>query len=396
MNLRIDPRHLHRLYLALGITNTLFLGVFGLIQAERLMPGLVEISELDPAIQFNMVKEHGILAVWYSSSLFLLLAFVAVLNLWSDRGPRSGAGARWPWLRYGWLLLAAIGLFLSADESAQLHDGVGLWAGTVGGISIAGLTDISPRYVWLAIFAPVAAVCAFTLAGFFLFWLGPVRQALIPSLAGIACWLTVPVMEFVESRLAYTFGPFGVREAQFLEEALEVVGATALIIGALQYLIWRGTGQSEAKEAGLPRGGVVLAGIALPLLLLPVTGAVALVDQPLRSRIADSGYRYSGGRIFQTMELEGRVGRHVVLTSACDLALVQAAVPGEKQVVGSLVTYPDGVQRASLPRGAVTVVELTGNESPEAIAAGLTRLATLSDHVWYMRCGDTGRIPGSV
>ncbi|MHB1416827.1 MAG: hypothetical protein ACYC1C_16395 [Chloroflexota bacterium] len=205
----------------LGVCNVFLLSAYGLIQVQVLRPGLTPIHELDPALQLNLGNE-GVFAVWYSSAILLLVAIVAVLNFWGDQATRTdGVGWR-RWLRLGWLFLAAVGLFLSADETSQFHEGIGFLVGMFSSLRVEGITDYSSQYVWVLLFAPIMLVSALFLFGFFALWLAPVRRSRLLALLAIVCWLMAPLLELLGSRLAHTFGEQGPVVEEFFEESFQV------------------------------------------------------------------------------------------------------------------------------------------------------------------------------
>lgn len=76
-------------------------------------PFLREVKE--SVIRLAWVDEEGNIPAWYSASLFLLCSFLLATTAAAERQRQS---------RYavGWLILSLVFVYLSLDESAQLHE----------------------------------------------------------------------------------------------------------------------------------------------------------------------------------------------------------------------------------------------------------------------------------
>lgn len=383
---------LRRLYLVIGAINAILLGLFALIQAERLRPGLVDVPELDPAYQFSLQNEEGVIAVWYSSTLFLLVGIAALLCYASDHDNRPADGRRRRAFRHGWLLLSAIGVFLSADESSRLHEGIGGLVGTAAGDQLArlGFGGAGPTYAWVLVFAPALLLAVVLLGAFVLYWLSAVPRSRLLAGAGIVCWGLVIVLEVVETRLVRVYGALGVWESQFFEESLEVVGATLLLFAATEYLIAINQQQPAPAPAPAPRssGRAALAlGAAAPLLIFPLLGVAMLFDQELRDRYLGLGYRFTVARVVRVMKTETPSGHYLVLSNQCRPAELAPSYPFDLQVPGPVTAYPPPETRESSPDLVLTVLELVEGTPWDVTAAGLARLASLGTHVWHLQCG---------
>ncbi|MHB1132676.1 MAG: hypothetical protein ACYC4L_09855 [Chloroflexota bacterium] len=393
-SITLSARGLRAFYVALGVANTLLLGAFALIQAERLRPGLVAIRELDPAHQLSLQQENGIFAVWYSSALFLLVAIAAAVNYWSDGSSRTQGRERWPVVRQGWLLLAAVALFLSADEIAQFHEGIGTLASGPGGLPALGLSEGMPQFAfaWVIVFAPLLVGSALLLFAFFIYWLAAAPRARLLAALGIVCWAMVPVMEIVESRLARTFGAPGTLDSQFCEESLETVGTTLLLIAALEYFVARGVPEQAPGVAPARSGRLAVAwGVAAPLLLIPLAGLALTVDLELRERVVHAGYRYAAARVMLVMDRQDPGGNHLLLSDGCGVDTLRGYFPYEVRQAGSLEEYPPAGQRTTSPDRVLTALDLASGGSPGRTEEGLARVASLSTHLWYLQCGDTSQ-----
>lgn len=392
MSVIVNPAAVRRLYVVVGFINTLLLGVFGLILLGRLAEGIVTIPHLDPAHQLNLQAEGLVIAVWYSSTLLLLTAAVAVINYWSDKSTRSSGQERWWGFRYGWLLLACGTLYLSIDESTQIHEGLALWAVQEQGVALEGLTSIDAVFGWLLVLAPVFLLGALLLLGFFLYWLTPTPRARLLAIMGMCCWTLVPVLELVESRLIDTFGSEGTIIENFFEESLEITGVTLLLMATMEYLVARSTPveDTQAKKTLRPGRRAIFAGVATPLLLIPLAGLGTIVDTDLREELVHLNYRLSAARIARAMDVLHSEDNWLIVSGGCDTALIEKYLPLEMHAQGSLLSYPDGVQSMVAPNYSLAVLELDDEEvePPEHLPASLKRIAIVSKQLWYLRCGD--------
>lgn len=390
LNVIISLRWLRRLYVVVGVVNTILLGLLALILSRRMAPGVMTVQELDPLHQLDLQAEGGVVAVWYSSALLLLVAVVAVANYWSDQSTRSATQTRWSGFRYGWLVLAAGVLYLSVDEAAQLHEGLGMWAAKRQVIPVAGLAHAGDIFGWLLVLAPVFLLGALFFLGFFAYWLTPVPRARILASIGMCCWVAVPAMEVVEVWLTRRFGTEIAGAGRFVEESLEIAGATLLFVAATEYLIARGLPASEALAEMPPQAGriAMLVGTAAPLVLIPLAGLGLIVDADLRASLANLGYRASAYRIAHVIETEQPEGHWVIVSGGCDLGRFQSHFRFGIQSRGKLAGYPDGAEPGVFPNYELVALELGAGEPPEQIAASSARVAMMSTHLWHLSCGD--------
>jgi hypothetical protein len=177
--------------------------------------------------QFDL-KREGNVAVWYSSAILLLCGIAATAI-----AIREAAGTR-RWVPALWTLVALIFVFISADESAQLHEKAArIFTQRYG--SVRGLTDgAAGDFAWLLLFLPMIVIFIASVA--ILAWShlrdhARVRRLL---LAGALCWIGVVVAEFVQAQLSRRGLERSIQGA--IEEGLEVVGAMLFLFAFLEYL----------------------------------------------------------------------------------------------------------------------------------------------------------------
>ncbi len=218
-------RDITRLYILIAGLDVLFIVatlLFGL--RIRLPFPLIE-------RQLNLTKEVN-LATWYSSALLFLAALVAFAN--SRITPPSVHLKKW--YRPGWLGLSLVCLGLSADETSQLHEMLGRWYSQNFG-PILGLTSGiggRPAYAWLLVYSPAIVAAAVGMFLFFRSCFARSRVSLRTAYAGLTCWVGSIAFEYVESQMRRFSPPWGVQGA--LEEGLEIVGTTCLLIAFTEFL----------------------------------------------------------------------------------------------------------------------------------------------------------------
>lgn len=196
---------------------------------------------------FNMAGEEN-LPTWFSSTQTLLAGLTLGLVYWSvRRDPTSGKRA------FGWLILAILFTYMSIDDAAVIHERVGtafrkLATGPKGAganpSALGGLVDVFPTYTWQLVYGPI-----FGSMGIFMLWfLWREFQrvgARVFLIVGLGCYVLAVALDFVEGirglhqDLAlrweldrYTVGHL----SRVLEEYLEMVGTTALLVGFLRFL----------------------------------------------------------------------------------------------------------------------------------------------------------------
>ncbi|MBI3947063.1 MAG: hypothetical protein HY321_14150 [Armatimonadetes bacterium] len=180
------------------------------------------------AVQLNMDNEVCV-AAWYSSFLLMLVGAAAALQL-IVRG-RGGEMPRAS--RIGWLMVAGLALFLSADEVSVIHETIGgSFATHVGG------TLFGMRVVWTEVMAPFILGAALFLALFLWRELRGTPGARALVWVALGCWLGAVAMESA-TYLLRGMPIIGVFEPA-VEETLENVGTTLLLTGFLQHALSRG------------------------------------------------------------------------------------------------------------------------------------------------------------
>jgi hypothetical protein len=202
----------------------------GLLSSNQLAEFFV--SQLD-------LRAEGVIAAWYSSMLLFSAGLVAAL-LWNSR-----AHGGW-----GWVLIALLLIALSADEVAQIHEQLPgryawhTWREGAAPPTLAGPAD------WAPFLLPAIVVAAAGMTVFFIFALRSHRLSLVTSLAAVICWIGVIAAESKEGSAQSTAS---LGHTRFLEESLEIIGATLLLISFVELLRSRsGSGSGKSRRRGSP------------------------------------------------------------------------------------------------------------------------------------------------
>lgn len=183
-------------------------------------------------IQMFDLKLEGNLAVWYSSALLLLVGMAALGLAYSPMTRESGS----PWPRRFWTAAALAFIFLSADETAQVHEKTAtrfVWIfGEIPGLT-AGFSI--PAFFWVVLFMPVMVLFVIGMVMAARTWFAMHHRSRVLTLAAVACWAGVVIAEVVEDRLRRWSMERSVQGA--IEEGLEIVGATLFLFAFLDYLL---------------------------------------------------------------------------------------------------------------------------------------------------------------
>jgi hypothetical protein len=175
-------------------------------------------------VQFHLATEN-VIAAWYSSMLLLSVAVAAVIAYALDRR-QSHAGFQRV-VETGWLVIAGCFALLSLDEIGSLHERIGMV--TRGASAATG---------WVYVLAVPIGLIGVFMAAFA--WLR-VRRAPAAAaffVAGIALFLSNPVMELIEMSLLHGGGSIGIHDTLLVvEEGLAELGGTlCFLLGVLLYI----------------------------------------------------------------------------------------------------------------------------------------------------------------
>jgi hypothetical protein len=193
---------------------------------------------------FDLGYEKNV-PTWVSTQIWLLVSVSAFLCSWCDQ-ERKG-------IRAVWWLIGAVFLFASVDDTAEIHENVGVAlreALYYMNVAIAPWKG-SPGSPWLGFYVPVLVA---VLAAFVLFLrkrlLEVSRRALLKvALLAVFCYLTALSMDYFQGmhelsivRIASTVG---IQKdnlldwSVFVEELLECAGGILFALVFLRYAVAR-------------------------------------------------------------------------------------------------------------------------------------------------------------
>ncbi|MBT3192474.1 MAG: hypothetical protein HN341_07960 [Verrucomicrobia bacterium] len=210
--LLIDPRgklHIRVLLVSLVIiaaliTAHLGAALAGSARSAQTQDGTIALFDLDDELTVS---------VWYSSFLFILVAFTSMALAWSRAHQAS-------WKQRGWRGVSLVALFFSLDETSGIHE--------TGGGTLARIfpqVPLSPSSWWALPYALLVGMM-------FLFIAVETRwrpKPLVPLVAAGACWCGAVLFEYL------LLFPRHIDVA--LEEGLELLGTALLLYTLLTLLI---------------------------------------------------------------------------------------------------------------------------------------------------------------
>ncbi|MFW2440181.1 MAG: hypothetical protein ACN4GR_12500 [Arenicellales bacterium] len=190
-------------------------------------------------VHFHLATEN-VLAVWYSSMLLLFASVTCILCLLVDSQDRKSV--RQGYLRYGWLLCAAIFALLSLDEIGSLHERIGMLA-VLNPYADNGLGWVK------ALALPIGIVTLFMVA---FSWLHLRRSpwTFYLMILGVVLFIVNPLFEVVEmAMLEANSGRVNLRLEilMLLEESAEIFGSLSFVSAALTYLVFILNLKGESK-----------------------------------------------------------------------------------------------------------------------------------------------------
>lgn len=228
ISIEFSRRQIIVFYLVVVAADLFFIGA----GAFQTTPGMVVRDPISVFInhQLDLTTEQTI-ATWYSSVLLLFAGLTALLN-----ARTLPPVVRLKWLhRVGWVLTAALFAWLSADETAAIHEMLAPLlnqanAGQSQSYRI-GAGD------WLPILLPfiVASVVGLTLFFFASFY--KKKYLIVLGLAGLCSWAGAIYAEAMEARIIHS-AQTG-RLERVMEECFEIIGTTIFLITFVEFYKWR-------------------------------------------------------------------------------------------------------------------------------------------------------------
>lgn len=198
-----------------------------------------------PAALVDLVhvdREHNI-PTWFSSAQIVVLAFLFFALALHETLTRRRLVAR-----AFWWLCSGVTLFLSMDETAEIHEGLGGLAGALFRHAQPGTltywASTFPSYYWALVYVPIAVPC-FVVFGWFA--MKEMTGSRVLAISGLVLFaMGAVVLDHLEGRFgnaahqglqlallgsAYRFDIF------LVEELCELFGVFLLIEGMLRHLL---------------------------------------------------------------------------------------------------------------------------------------------------------------
>lgn len=218
---------------------------------------------------FFGLEREGSVATWFSSLQLALIAVSCGAIFVSEKG--TGSTVRY---RLGWLGFLFLFLFLSLDETAQVHERmdriVEALQTSAGGTALAhsGLRagmDVAADYLYLLIYVPVLAGVSLILARFFSRRMKDrwTRCMLLAGLLGFAVKLGLEPVEAWTGERTW-MGHRLMFEVVILQMYALILGETLILTAFLNYLaVLIKPYRLSVNESGAATGAVVMAGTVL-------------------------------------------------------------------------------------------------------------------------------------
>ncbi|MGZ9164284.1 MAG: hypothetical protein ACXW4U_03820, partial [Anaerolineales bacterium] len=163
----------------------------------------------------------------YSGVILFLTSIASLLCFYVDS--RSGSSLKFGnMLRYGWLVIALTFAGFSFDEIGSIHERADLiLSGASYSLGLGG---------WVGVLWPLMALIFTYYILFFYFYLARSRISQVMALIGGGLLISVPVQEFLESKMRLGEQKRGTLLGM-LEEGSEVIGTTLILISFLEFAI---------------------------------------------------------------------------------------------------------------------------------------------------------------
>ena len=220
MTLRFCKNSLRLLYVSVAAADIAILAAYFLLRTQSFGHLNFIRAQLD-------LRHENVAAVWYSGIILFSTSIAALFCFHVDSrigsSPKLGNT-----LRYGWLVIALIFAGFSFDEIGSIHERSDL---IVSGASYTlGLAG------WVGVLWPFMALVFSYFVLFFYFYLSRSRISQVLALIGGGLLISVPIQEFLESKLRLGGQTRGT-VLGMLEEGSEIIGTTLILISFLEFAI---------------------------------------------------------------------------------------------------------------------------------------------------------------
>lgn len=220
MTLKFCKNSLRLLYISVATADIALFAVYFLLRTQSFGPLDFIRAQLD-------LRHENVAAVWYSGIILFLTSIAALLCFHVDS--RIGSSPKFGnILRYGWLVIALMFAGFSFDEIGSIHERSDLIvSGAFYTLGLAG---------WVGVLWPFMALVFSYFVLFFYFYLSRSRISQVLALIGGGLLISVPVQEFLESKIRLGGQTRGT-VLGMLEEGSEIIGTTLILISFLEFAI---------------------------------------------------------------------------------------------------------------------------------------------------------------
>jgi hypothetical protein len=178
--------------------------------------------------QFDLRLE-GNFATWYSSAL-LLLAGGAALLISVRPAPATVRPAVY---RLSWTTTSLVFLWLSVDETIEVHERIGFWFTERFG-TVPGLSDGYAIFGWVVALLPFIVLFIVGMSAMIHSWILADRLSRNLAMVALCCWIGVVAAEVAEAVIARFTTNRTVQGA--VEEVLEIIGTAIFFAAFCEFL----------------------------------------------------------------------------------------------------------------------------------------------------------------
>jgi hypothetical protein len=150
----------------------------------------------------------------------------------------------------GWSLIGCLLLGLSADESAIIHESIAAMAY----LDVTQTGRVNPHLGagdWIPLLMPFMIASVILLLSFIIFSFFKCKKFMLLGLLGVFCWIGSIVGEAIEGRFINISMSRPLEG--LIEESLEVIGTTLLLIAFAEHYQWRQKNNMQKTESAVPQ-----------------------------------------------------------------------------------------------------------------------------------------------
>jgi hypothetical protein len=243
MVITLGQRTINLLYLVILLVDLFFIAIlfYDLQNPSNQLEAIPRflISKVD-------LKNESNLATWYSSTILFIAGCLAFLNL-----SINSYSNKLKWVYFaGWSLIGCLLLGLSADESAIIHESIAAMAY----LDVTQTGRVNPHLGagdWIPLLMPFMIASVILLLSFIIFSFFKCKKFMLLGLLGVFCWIGSIVGEAIEGRFINISMSRPLEG--LIEESLEVIGTTLLLIAFAEHYQWRQKNNMQKTESAVPQ-----------------------------------------------------------------------------------------------------------------------------------------------